>query len=114
MEAPNEGDAPRFIVLTATERQRGQFGPENLQAALEGLHQDGLLLLKQVVDVRHVDHLRRAMSEETTQILNGSERGGVFNQGVASNILQQMPLERGDCLFEDVCFNPYIIQIANA
>lgn len=107
-------DGPRSITLTEAERKRGQLSPANLQAALEGLHQDGLLLLKQVVDVQHVDHLRSVMSEETTRILDGPERGGLFNQGVKSNILQQMPLDREDCLFEDIYFNPYIIQIANA
>lgn len=104
---------PRSIVLSKAELARGQYSAANLQSALEGLHQDGLVLLKQVVDVSHIDHLRNVMSAETQNILNGKERGGVFNQGVKSNILQQMPLEREDCLFEDVYFNAFVIQIAN-
>ncbi|KAL1304913.1 hypothetical protein AAFC00_003828 [Neodothiora populina] len=114
MKEPPAADAPRAITLTSSERAAGQLNHANLQRALEGLHQDGLLLLKQVVDIAHVDHLREVMSEETAEILKSNERGGIYNQGVQSNILQQMPLEREDCLFDDVYFNPYIIQIANA
>ncbi|KAK4508149.1 hypothetical protein PRZ48_001887 [Zasmidium cellare] len=105
-------DAPRAIGLTPNERTAKSYDPQNLQAALEGLHQDGLLVLKNVVDVAHIDKLREAMSAETKTILN--ERAGLFNQGVNSNILQCPPLANGECLFDDVYFNPYVIQIANA
>lgn len=112
MKTPTDG--PRAVVLTDAERKRGQYSAANLQAALEGLHQDGLLLLKQVVDTEHINHLHTVMSQETENVLNGKQRGGVFNQGVKSNILQQIPLEKEDCLFDDVYFNPFVIQIANA
>lgn len=107
-------DKPRSIYLSEEERKQNQYNTANLQEALEGLHQDGVLLLKQVVDVTHIHHLQTVMNEETQSILDSTERGGVFNQGVRSNILQQMPLTREDCLFADVYFNSYVIQIANA
>jgi len=107
-------DGPRQIHLSESERTRGQYNASNIQSALEGLHQDGLLLLKRVVDVAHIEHLRGVMDTETEGILNGAQRGGMFNQGVKSNILQQIPLEREDCLFEDVYFNRFVVQIANA
>ena len=107
-------DAPRAIDCTAQEQQSGKYGEQNLQAALEGLHQDGLLVLKGIVEVDHVDHLREVMNSETQSILHGSERGGMFNQGVKSNILQAPPVVRADCLFDDVFFNPFVVQIANA
>lgn len=109
-----EPDNPRTIKLTATERRSDTYSPTNLQAALEGLHQDGLLVLKGVVDVNHVDHLRNVMSAEATSILHSPERAGQYNQGVKSNILQNPPVAREDCLFDDVFFNPFVIQIANA
>lgn len=107
-------DAPREIQRTAQECQSSAYEATNLQSALEGLHQDGLLVLKGVVNVDHVDHLREVMGEETKSILHDSERAGVFNQGVKSNILQAPPVARADCLFNDVFFNPYVIQLANA
>lgn len=105
-------DAPRAIELTPEEKAAGAYSPANLQKALEGLHQDGLLVLKDVVDVNHVDHLREVMNAETQTILN--RRKGLYNQGVNSNILQNPPLDREDCLYDDVWFNPYVVQIANA
>ena len=109
-----EEDAPRAIDCTAREHQNGKYGARNLQFALEGLHQDGLLVLKGVVDVQHVNHLQKVMNSETESILHGSERGGLFNQGVKSNILQAPPVVRADCLFDDVFFNSFVVQIANA
>ena len=110
----NTKDAPREIGLSFTERANGQYSPEKLQRALEGLHQDGLLVLKNVVELSHIDKLREVMSSETKGILESPARGGVYNQGVQSNILQCPPLAREDCHFDDVYFNRYVIQIANA
>ena len=107
-------DGPRAIHITESERARGQYSAANLQAALEGLHQDGLLLLKSVVDVAHIDHLNHVMKAETQEILNGQKGRRYFNHKVQSNILQCPAVEREEDLFEDVWFNPFIVQIANA
>lgn len=107
-------DAPRAIELSIDEKRVGKYDPANLQKALEGLHQDGLLLLKDVVDVNHIDHLREVMCAETQSILSSPRRAGIYNQGVNSNILQNPPLDRKDCLFDDVWFNAFVVQIANA
>jgi hypothetical protein len=107
-------DAARVIRLTPSEKRVGSYQPSTLQSALEGLHQDGFLVLENVVDVEHVDHLRQVMAAETSSILQSTERGGQYNQGVNSNILQNPPVHRKDCLFDDVFFNPFVVQIANA
>ncbi|KAK4546427.1 hypothetical protein LTR36_002104 [Oleoguttula mirabilis] len=107
-------DGPREIHATARELQSLAYDNTNLQSALEGLHQDGLLVLKGVVDLGHVDHLREVMGAETASILHDSERAGLFNQGVKSNILQAPPVARADCHFDDVFFNPFVVQLANA
>ena len=107
-------DAPRELNLTPEERRNGTYNPTNVQKALEGLHQDGLLVLKGVVDVDHVDHLREVMSSETKSIMADPRRSGIYNQGTPSNILQTPPVARKDCLYNDVWFNSYVVQIANA
>ena len=107
-------DEPKGIYPTDKEQRTGRYEAKNLQAALESLHQDGLVVLKDVVDVQHIDHLREVMTAETTKILESPERQGVYNQGVASNILQFPPVHRADCLFNDVFFNPHVVQVANA
>ncbi|KAK5110263.1 hypothetical protein LTR62_006116 [Meristemomyces frigidus] len=105
-------DGPRSVPLSSEDRSNSRYSSEAVQYALEGLHQDGLLVLKGVVDVAHVDHLRGVMGAETQIILQ--ERAGLYNQGVESNILQNPPVARKDCLFDDVFFNPYVVQVANA
>ena len=107
-------DAPRAIHLTAEEKLAGAYSPVNLQKALEGLHQDGLLVLKGVVDVNHVDHLREVMSAETQSIMEDPRRVGIFNQMTKSNVLQMPPVARKDCLYDDVWFNRFVVQVANA
>lgn len=107
-------DLPRYIHLTADERSRQAYSPANVQSALEGLYQDGLLILKGVVDVAHIDHLYRVMTSETKSIMEDGRRAGKYNQGVNSNILQLPPVNRQDCLFDDVWFNPYVVQVAQA
>ena len=107
-------DAPKAITCSTDEKHTGAYDPANLQKALEGLHQDGLLVLKDVVDVEHVDRLREVMSAETKSILTDPRRSGIYNQGVNSNILQNPPLNRKDCLYDNVWFNSFVVQIANA
>ncbi|KAK4552190.1 hypothetical protein LTR86_010544 [Recurvomyces mirabilis] len=107
-------DAPRAVILDSQDKLNGRYGDAAIQAALEGLHQDGLLILKGVVDVAHVDHLRGVMTAEGQEILRSEQRAGLYNQGVKSNILQNPPVARRDCLYDDVFFNPYVVQIANA
>jgi len=78
-------DGPRVISPTPLERTRRRFSQTNLQAALEGLHQDGLLVLESVVDVDHVNKLNDFMTAETGAILKVKDPDGTvkaFNQGV--------------------------------
>ncbi|KAL2064127.1 hypothetical protein VTL71DRAFT_4621 [Oculimacula yallundae] len=112
MIADNGDDIPRLIYPTLAEVKASSYDSPNIEAALEGLHQDGFVVLKSVVDVAHVDHLNVQMSKEADDLLNNNLKP--FNQGVRSNILQAPPLKDSDYLHNDIFFNPFVIQIANA
>lgn len=43
------------ISLSEVERHGGRLGPRNLQKALESLHRDGIVMLKDVVNHDHLD-----------------------------------------------------------
>lgn len=121
-------DTPRLIHPTLAELKASAYDSPNIEAALEGLHQDGFVVLKSVVDVAHVDHLNVQMSKEADDLLNNNLKP--FNQGVRcrfcfsgdghwtneqlANILQAPPLKDPDYLYDDVFFNPFVIQIMNA
>jgi hypothetical protein len=73
-------DAPRTIAPDLSELKSGKYGVDNLQAALEALHQDGFVVLKSVVDVAHVDHINSYMTREADDLVKNNTKP--FNQGV--------------------------------
>lgn len=75
-----DADAPRTINPTPEELKSSSYDNANIQAALEALHQDGFVVLKSVVDVRHVDHINSYMGKEADDLLKNNTKP--FNQGV--------------------------------
>lgn len=73
-------DTPRCITLTDLERQKSRYNPPNIQAALEALHQDGFVVLKDVVDVGHVEKINAHMCREADELVSKGVKP--FNQGV--------------------------------
>lgn len=73
-------DAPLSILATAAEKERGEYSAVTLQKALEALHQDGLVLLKDVIDVAHIDALNTEMCNEVDRIAAKSDT--VYNHDV--------------------------------
>jgi len=112
---PSKPDGPRRVPLPKHDRQNGSYSVPQLQMALEGLHQDGMVILQNVVSVDHCDQLHKHMSGDRDRILRERHAGAkVYNQGVKSNILQAPPFTKPELLFEDVHFNPFVIQVMNA
>lgn len=73
-------DTPRLITPTLAELKASAYDSPNIEAALEGLHQDGFAVLKSVVDVAHIDRLNVQMSKEADDLLNNNLKP--FNQGI--------------------------------
>jgi len=112
MSAPLPTDTPREITLSPEERKKSCYGVANIQKALEALHQDGFVVLKSVVDVEHVSNLNEYMCKDAEMLVKTKAKP--FNQGVDSNILQGPPLTKPEYLYNDVFFNPFVIQLMNA
>ena len=131
MAPPNSSgsDGPRTINPTLEELHGSAYDTPNIEAALEALNQDGFVVLKRVVDVAHVDHLNSYMAKEADDLVKNKVKP--FNQGVdctymfaflkynteyyfSANILQGPPLKDPEYLYNDVFFNPFVIQILNA
>ncbi|TVY15089.1 Kanamycin B dioxygenase [Lachnellula arida] len=111
-QEPKEvGDAPRTINPTPEELKASAYDTPNIEAAMVALHQDGFVVLKNVVDVAHVDHINSYMTGEADEIIKNNAKP--FNQGVKSNILQAPPLKDPEYLYNDVFFNPFVIQLMN-
>ncbi|TVY41545.1 Kanamycin B dioxygenase, partial [Lachnellula subtilissima] len=111
-QEPKEvGDAPRVINPTPEELKASAYDTPNIEAAMVALHQDGFVVLKNVVDIAHVDHINSYMTGEADEIIKNNAKP--FNQGVKSNILQGPPLKDPEYLHNDVFFNPFVIQLMN-
>ncbi len=76
-------DGPRCVPLVETDLNNGSYSVTALQMALEGLHQDGMVVLKNVVDPDHCEILHRHMTGDRDRILKERHAGAkVYNQGV--------------------------------
>jgi len=79
-ELKEVGDAPRVINPTPEELKASAYDTPNIEAAMVALHQDGFVVLKNVVDIAHVDHINSYMTGEADEIIKNNAKP--FNQGV--------------------------------
>ncbi|KAJ4387448.1 hypothetical protein N0V93_008040 [Gnomoniopsis smithogilvyi] len=107
-----ELDAPKVITPTDKERRAGVYLPRNLHRVLGALHQDGLVVLRDVIEKDHIDSLNTVMSEDAERRLQDPTQA--FNHNSKSNFLQRPPLTDAALLYEDVYFNSFLLQVANA
>ncbi|KAK7899746.1 hypothetical protein LTR67_003491 [Exophiala xenobiotica] len=102
MIASMETDHVQTITLSDDERCKGKYSPLTLQKALEAMHQDGLVVLKGVIDVKHIDALNEKMCADADK--KRADPDQIYNHAV----------KYATYLFEDVYFNPFLLQLANA
>lgn len=79
-EVPNLKDDVKVISVSAEERQQGTLSLHSLTRALEALHQDGLVVLRGVIDVEHVDALNAKMGKDAEERLADPDQE--FNHAV--------------------------------
>ncbi|KAJ5708699.1 hypothetical protein N7488_008500 [Penicillium malachiteum] len=102
----------RAVHLSDDERKKKRYSDLSLQRALEGMHQDGLVVLKGVVDLDHIEALNRQMSADAEK--KRDDPSQIYNHAVKSNFLQRPPVTNPDLLYEDIYYNPFVLQLANA
>jgi hypothetical protein len=97
--------APRQQVMevlpSKEEIADGKLNDANVRKVLEGLHMDGIVLLRDVVDPAHLDALNVHMVREAKM---GVEVGVKMNQG-AGNIQQAPPFTPTELFFDDIYCN---------
>lgn len=62
-------DGPQAIAPSDKERQAGVYSPRNLQRVLGALHQDGLVVLENVIDKEHIDSLNAVMTADAEKYI---------------------------------------------
>eukprot|EP01051_Picozoa_sp_SAG22_P024226 SAG22_NODE_6620_length_831_cov_0.627049_1_plen_194_part_10 len=111
-----EAVQPWTVWTTPAERAAGTLSPENVAHAVAGLEQDGVIVLKGVMDLEHVSVLRdRVLSDiakyETEAAADKIEQGGV---GWWHNWQGGRPPPMHPYLFDDFCYNEFVIAAVTA
>lgn len=87
-----QADAPHAITPSDKERKAGLYSARNLQRVLGGLHRDGLVVLKDVIDVKLIDALNEVMCADAERLVADPKQE--FNH----NVKCEMPLRPVDAL----------------
>ncbi|KAF3003969.1 hypothetical protein E8E14_005836 [Neopestalotiopsis sp. 37M] len=105
-------DDVQSIALSKEELEQGRYGTETLAKALSAMHQDGLVVLKDVIPVDIIDKLNAKMCEDAEKRIADPSQG--YNHGIKSNILQRPPICDAQYLNKEIYFNSFLLQVANA
>ncbi|KAK5207800.1 hypothetical protein LTR47_005971 [Exophiala xenobiotica] len=94
------------VFPNSEELAAGELNDANIRKVLEGLHVDGIVLLRDVIDPAHLDVLNGTMVKEAKI---GVAAGVKMNQG-AGNIQQAPPFTPTDLFFGDTYCNKILHQ----
>ena len=67
-------------MLSEEERRQGVYSPLSLTRVLEALNQDGVVVLRAVIDTEHIDALNEKMCEEAEARIADPDQE--YNHGV--------------------------------
>lgn len=96
-------------MLSPEELHTKKLGSHNLQAAVEALHQDGLVVLKNAVDVDHLDKLEARMVPEARDLYPRPSTHRNFGHNTGN--IQQEPVLEDGYIFQDVIANPWATEV---
>ncbi|KAK8859807.1 phytanoyl-CoA dioxygenase family protein [Apiospora arundinis] len=97
------------IELTPDELTSRKVGSHHLQAAVEALHKDGMVVLSNAVDPAHLDKLNERMVPEAKELYSRATTHRNF--GNETGNIQQEPVLEDGYIFDDVLANPWATDI---
>lgn len=92
------------VAPSPEEIDGGQWSDGNLRKIIEALRNDGLVVLKDVIDPNHLDELNKMMVPDAIRIRKETDR---LNFGT-ENIQQAAPLQHENLIYDDVFANPLL------
>jgi ectoine hydroxylase-related dioxygenase (phytanoyl-CoA dioxygenase family) len=102
-------DQAVVIELAPDEVVAKRLGSHNLQAAIEALHRDGLVVLRNCIDTAHLDKLNARMVPEAKKLYVRPETARNF--GPRTGNIQQEPVLEAEFIFDDIIANPWATQV---
>ena len=102
----------RTIKVSNTQRQQGRPGLEFVAEAVSFLHKDGIIVLENVIDTAHIDHLNSILSPEALEIAKDPEHH--FNFGKETRNMDQAPPPIRDLMYKDIWCNSFVCAVLAA
>jgi ectoine hydroxylase-related dioxygenase (phytanoyl-CoA dioxygenase family) len=97
-----EANTPVEVKPSPEEIACGRFTDANIKLFLSGMHRDGVVILKDVIDPAHLDKINEFMVADTEIQL---KKEGLHHNFDVENIQQGPPLAPEDYFFDDVYLN---------
>ncbi|KAA8911369.1 hypothetical protein TRICI_003835 [Trichomonascus ciferrii] len=89
------------VSASKEEVESGGWGVDNLRRIVEGMHNDGLLVLEGLIDPEHMDRMNEFMVEDGLRIRSETK---YLNFGT-ENVQQSPPLHKHELVYSDVFEN---------
>lgn len=103
-------NTPVEVTPSLEERATGHFNDANIKLFLSGMHRDGVVVLKDVIDPDHLDIINDFMIEDTKNELS---KDNIYKNFGAENIQQGPPLTPSKYFFDDVYLNKLLFHAVN-
>lgn len=107
---PPEHNTPVEVTPSREEIARGRFDDTNIKLFLSGMHRDGVVILKDIIDPAHLDKINDFMKEDTE---NELRKENLYRNFGVENIQQGPPLTPSEYFFDDVYLNPILFHAAS-
>jgi ectoine hydroxylase-related dioxygenase (phytanoyl-CoA dioxygenase family) len=103
-------NTPVEVVPSSEEKAAGRFNDANVKLFLSGMHRDGVVVLKDVIDPEHLSIINDFMVEDTENELRKEK---LYKNFGAENIQQGPPLAPSKYFFDDVYLNKLLFHAVN-
>ncbi|KAJ9652773.1 hypothetical protein H2198_008000 [Neophaeococcomyces mojaviensis] len=102
----------RAVRVSDDARHQGHPSLEFIAEAVSFLHKDGIVILENVIDIKHIDHLNSILSPEALEIANDPTHH--FNFGKHTRNMDQAPPPTKELMYKDIWANSFMCAVLSA
>ena len=100
------------VRVTDEQRERSQLDQDFIAEAVSFLHKDGIVILENVVDTSHIDHLNNILTPEALEIAEVPNHH--FNFGKKTRNMDQAPPPTRELMYKDIWANFHVCAVLSA
>lgn len=111
-KSPYYDQTVRTVRVSDAARQAGRPSLEFVAEAVSYFHKDGIVILENVVDTTHLDHLNSILTPEALEIANNPNHH--FNFGKHTRNMDQAPPPTKELMYKDIWANSFACAVLSA